>query len=398
MLSLERALEATIEQGSKRSPLGRERVSLSEGAERVLAETVLSPIDLPAHATSAMDGYAFEWTDACCPGSEFAVLGEARPGQGVDSLSPGSSMRIFTGARMPQGADTVVMQEEVERRAGTVRLLGQVRRGQHVRQRGEDLRKGELVLERGTRLNPFQLSLLASVERSELLVCRRPRVVILCTGDELRAPGGNQRTGQLAESNSVGLAALCRRAGAEVSRGPLVPDERLPLEEELMQALRNADLVLTVGGASVGDHDVVRPALEELGARVVVDKIAVKPGKPTLLAELGDRLVLALPGNPTSAQVVFALLGFPLIRALLGQNPVLPEWQSASLESELQHKPGRLSLLRGWVERDRVRILPNQSSGASTSIAWANALVRIPDSCSGMARGERVDVLPWEVL
>lgn len=398
MLSAERALEATIELGRQRAPLGQERVALSAAAGRVLAESVHSPLDLPAHAVSAMDGYALQWTGSSRPASEIAVVGEARTGHIVPDLKAGTCMRIFTGARIPRGADTVVIQEEVDRQHDRVRLRAQPRQGEHVRQKGADLKAGASVLERGTRLNPFQLSLLASLERSEVLVARRPRVVILCTGDELRAPGSKSFGNQLPESNSVGLAALGERAGAEVCRGPLVPDDRTALKRELIQALKTSDLVVTVGGVSVGDHDEVRPALEELGARIVVQKIALKPGKPTLVAELDERLVLALPGNPTSALVVFALLGFPLIRALLGQPEVLPEWQTARIRSNLHHEPGRVSLLRGRVKGDEVDILSNQSSGASTSIAWANALVRIPDSCAGLVRGERVEVLRWEAL
>src|SRR5690606_13304324 len=264
--------------------LPAERIVLQRSVGRILAEQVTSPVDLPTWDYSAMDGYALRSADL---GKEMVlrVAGECRTGHAQATFVPGTCLRIFTGATIPPGVDSIVMQEEVVR-AGEMATFSQIPTpGSHIRRRGEDLAAGDLVIEKGTRLNPYHLGLLASVERSEVLVSRRPRVTILCTGDELRPPGNLIGAGTLAESYSASLAALVEFVGGEAHRGPIVRDERPVLGSEIERQSAACDVIVTVGGVSVGDHDVVRPVLDELGAEILFHKVRIKPGKPVLMAK-----------------------------------------------------------------------------------------------------------------
>jgi molybdopterin molybdotransferase len=379
--------------------VARERLWVGQAAGRVLAESVVSPVAVPAQDYSAMDGYAVHTRDfsGMAPPT-LPVRGECQTGHPSVSVTEGACVRIFTGAAIPAGADAVVMQENVEREGESAVFLKSPLVGENIRRAGEDLKQGDAVLHAGTRLSAFHLGLLASVERTEVLVARRPRATILCTGDELRPPGMMGPPGSLAESNSLALAALAQQVGAWAQRGPLVPDTLPSMMEALEEAAGRSELILTVGGVSVGDHDLVAPALAELGAEVYFHKVRIKPGKPVLFARLGGALVLGLPGNPSSAQVTFALFGVPLLRALQGDEMPVPLLRRARLLSDFRQKPGRLGFYRARLSADGVELYSNQASGATTSTAWADSLALVPADVSDAPAGTELEVLAYNDL
>jgi molybdopterin molybdotransferase len=320
-------------------------------------------------------------------------------------LTRGAALRIFTGAKVPAGADCVVIQENTERVEGGVRLLSAPRPGEHIRKRGEDLAEGQLALRDGTRLGPFQLGLAAALDRGDLLVSQRPRVIVLATGDELRAPGSAGAAETIPESNSVTLAALSTLAGAAVESGARLGDDIERTTDVLLSALERADVVVTIGGMSVGDHDLVRPALARAGVELDFWKVAIQPGKPFAFgrkkarsADAGakraqDSFVLGLPGNPVSAQLTFLLFGLPLLRALQGDRAPLPATFPVELAEPLTRKPGRLGVYRARLEGQRARIAGNQSSGATTSLASADVLLFVKAEATEVAAGTVLDAI-----
>lgn len=396
MLSFDEARERVLRDIA---PLGKERVPLAEALGRVLAEALTATQPMPAFDYSAMDGYAVRSADFSGAGPWLLpVVGESRTGGTPPELAAGAACRIFTGAALPLGADAVVMQEEVERDGDRARFASRPAAGSHVRQRGEDLDVGGLGLAAGTRLGPAQIGLAAAMDRGELPVFVRPRVSILCTGDELRAPGSPARPGSIPESNGQALSAMLRVLGAAPRLLPYVRDDREATLAAVRDALCGADLLLTVGGVSVGEHDLVRPALEAAGASLDFWKVAIRPGKPLVFGRCGATRILGLPGNPVSAQVTFALFGAPLVRMLAGDRKPLPGFRRARLTQAVRQKPGRMSFVRGTLDGDAVTPLPNQASGAPTSMAWADCLLVVPAESEGFAAGAEVSVLALESL
>lgn len=395
MLSFEEA-RARLVSGVSRLPL--ERVSLQQAAGRVLAEEVRAGSALPPFEASAMDGYAVALSSFEGEGPwSLLLVGESRAGAEPPSLVPGTICRIFTGAPLPSGADAVVMQEVTERSGDAVIFRARPRLREHIRPAGEDLAKGAVGLASGTRLGAPQISLAAMLDRSELLVTRRPRVSILATGDELRLPGSPATPASIPESNSVGLATLAAQAGAQVVIAPLCPDEPTRTAEAISEALRGTDLLLTVGGVSVGDHDVVRPALERAGVTLDFWKVAIKPGKPIAVGHSAHGHVLGLPGNPVSALITFALFGVPLLRALQGDARPLPPTSRVPLGTSVQRQAGRLEFVRASLEfRDgEPAVLPlrNQASGAMIALARCDTLAIFPADATSLPEGTRVETL-----
>jgi molybdopterin molybdotransferase len=395
MLSFEEAQRRVL---SGVTPLGSERVPLRDSIGRVLAQRVRARAPFPLFSASAMDGYAVA-TAALRGEAPFtlALVGESRMGGVAPKLVPATTCRIFTGAELPEGADAVVMQEDVSRDGDRVTFKTAPAPGANIRRAGEDLAPGDVALEPGNRVSPFHLALAASLEYTELAVSQRPHVTILCTGDELRAPGEPARPGSIPESNSVGLAALAERAGATVSVAPLLADDDEATTRAVIDGLGRSDLLVTVGGVSVGDHDRVRPALERAGVALEFWKVAIKPGKPLALGRAGRTHVLALPGNPASSLVTFSLFGIPLLRTMQRDSHPLPATAPMPLASAVSRKPGRLEFLRSRLVQDGGQLLvaplANQASGAVTSMGWAEALAMVPADVAELARGEAVQVL-----
>ncbi len=396
MLSFDEALARLL---SLAAPLGRERVALERADGRVLAEDVAAPYPLPRFDHSSMDGYAIATSSLSGqPPFDLRVVGVSAAGAALAELAPGSAMRIYTGARIPPGADAVVMQEDVQRADGAdgarIALASRPEPGAWVRRKGADLDQGRVALARGTRLAPGQVALAAALDRPTLLVQRRPIVTVLGSGDELRAPGEPDREGAVVESNGYFVASAARRAGAVARIAPFMSDELEEATAATASALAGTDVLVTVGGVSVGDRDVVRPALEAAGVAIEFYKVAMKPGKPLTVGRRAETFVLGLPGNPASASLTFLLFGVPLLRALAGERSAVPARRDVTVVGRHRRSPGRTEFVRARLGDDgRAHLLPNQASGAVTSFADADALVVVPSEQGDVEDGARMKVL-----
>ncbi len=380
--------------------LPAERAPLADVGGRVLAADLFSTGPLPAFDHGAMDGYALAVASLAGDGPWLLpVVGESSAGRPARPLEAGAACRIFTGAAIPDGADAVVMQENVLREGDAVRVSARPRVGANIRRRGEDIAEGALAIRAGTRLSAGALALGAMLDRAEATVARRPRVVVVCTGDELRAPGSPPSPATIPESNSGALAALARQAGAEVLVAPLVRDEPDAVDRALRDALADADVLVTVGGVSVGDHDVVRPALERAGVTLDYWRVAIKPGKPLAVGRRGTAHVLGLPGNPASAIVTFAIFGMPLVRALQGDARPIAQLLPVRLAASRKRPADRLELVRCTLDVDAgtlvARAHDNQSSGAATSLASSDGLAFVPAGAGAIDAGALVEFLRW---
>jgi molybdopterin molybdotransferase len=380
--------------------LGSERVPLVRAAGRVLAEDLVARSPLPPFDHSAMDGYAVATADLPAGGPwRLAVAGAGSAGSEPPVLPPGAACRIFTGAPLPARADAVVMQEHVTREGDAIRFDVRPKPAQHVRRAGEDLTAGAVALSAGTRLSAGSLALAAMLDRSEVVVARRPRVIVVCTGDELRAPGDLARPASIPESNSAPLCALARQTGAAVSVAPIVRDDAGATERALREALGSADVLLTVGGVSVGDHDIVRPALERAGVTIDFWRVAIKPGKPLAVGRREAAHVLGLPGNPASAMVTFALFAAPLLRALQGDSRPVPTLFRVPLTEGRRRTPDRLELVRATLEVVGGALCAlcheNQASGAATNLAHSDGIAFLPQGEGKCDAGTLVDFARW---
>ncbi|WP_437281324.1 gephyrin-like molybdotransferase Glp [Sorangium sp. So ce375] len=394
--ALDRLLAAAV-------PVGPERVSLDDAAGRVLAEDIAAADAMPAFDYSAMDGYAVSSADFAGSGPfRLPVRGESAAGRALPALQPGTACRIFTGARLPPGADAIAPQEDAARSGDEITLREAPRAGAWVRRRGADLAEGAVPLRRGARLTPGKVALAAALDRPSVLVARRPVVTVMCSGDELRAPGSPGAAGTIPESNGYFVAATARAAGAAVRVAPFVPDDAARAAEAVSTALRGSDLVVTVGGVSVGDHDVVRPALEAAGVALDFWRVAIKPGKPLAvgraeLSRCGVVHVLGLPGNPASASLTFVLFGVPLLRALQGDAAPRPPRVIVRADGALRRQTGRAEFLRARLDVSSgelvARIAANQASGAVTSFAEADALVLVPADRERIDEGDRLEAI-----
>jgi molybdopterin molybdotransferase len=402
MLTFEQARALLL---ARAKPLGTERLPLSVAERRVLAWPVVAPGDLPPFSYSAMDGYALR-AEALVGSGPFTlpVSGESRTGRAPSALTRGAAARIFTGAELPHGADTIIAQEDVERHLDTITFRAAPRPGQHVRRAGEDLARGGTALERGKRLGAADLALLSSLDVTEVEVALKPRVTVLATGDELRSVGSPPSSGKIPDSLSLPLGALAALAGADVRVAPFVRDDARATEAAVAAALRGTDVLVTIGGVSVGDHDLVRPALEASGVHLDFWKVAIKPGKPIAsgVHVPTGAIVLAVPGNPASALVTFILFGVPLLRALQGDDHPAPRTIRLPLAVPYRKKAGRLEFVRAVLDDGPsgpfVRPLDNQASGALTSLAWSTALAMIPAEAEELAAGASVEVLRFQDL
>lgn len=381
--------------------VSNERVTLGDASGRVTTEDLIAPGPLPSFDHSAMDGYAIAAADLGERGPwTLPVVGESRAGYEPPALAPGTAFRIFTGAPIPPGADCVVMQEHATREGGAVRFSARPKLGQHVRRAGEDLERGALAVPAGTRLTPGALALAAMLDRAEIVVARRPRVTIVCTGDEVRAPGSPRLPASIPESNSAPLAAFARQAGACVRIAPIVRDDQDATRGAIEQALDGTDVLLTVGGVSVGDHDFVRPSLELAGVTLDYWKVAIKPGKPIAVGQSATAHVLGLPGNPASALVTFVVFGMPLLRAMQGDAHPCPMPLVARLAPPgRKRSPERLELVRAKLRVDRdglvAHVHDNQSSGAATSLADSDGIALIAPGDGELGPGAFVSCVRW---
>ncbi|HXK15957.1 MAG TPA: gephyrin-like molybdotransferase Glp [Gaiellaceae bacterium] len=387
LLSIDEALALVLEWVQ---PLEGEDVPVARAAGRVVAEPALAVTDLPPFDSSAMDGYAVRAADT--PGS-LTVVGHSAAGKPESrELGAGEAIVISTGAVVPAGADAVV---PVERTSGEVEVEG-VRPGENVRPRGGDARTGEVIVERGDVLRPAQLGALAAAGVVLVRCARRPRVSVLATGSELRAPGEQLAPGEIYESNSVLLAAQLESAGAEVTVLHSVGDDEGATRAALERGL-DSDVLVTSGGVSVGPHDLVRGALAELGAEEVFWRVAVRPGKPIAFAVRGGTLVFGLPGNPVSSLVGFELFVRPALLALQGARDPGPAYLPGRLGATLQRNEHRDDLVRARtrIEDGAVVLEPltGQESHMIVRSASASALVLVPRGSGALADGAQVSYL-----
>jgi molybdopterin molybdotransferase len=381
-------------------PLGTQSAPIDQAHGRVLVEPIDAVRDQPPFDSSAMDGWAVRGADAASASVVLDIAGESAAGRGYEGVvQPGQAVRIFTGAAIPAGADAVVIQENAERLGGQVRL-GPIEGGpDNIRPRGGDFRAGDRLLDAGVRLDAWRLSLAAASGCGTLLVARRPRVAVLSTGEELVRPPQAPGPWQIYESGSLAICALIEAWGGLPTRLDVARDT----EEAVIEAVAGveADLIVTVGGASVGDYDIVKPALGRLGLRMVVETVNIRPGKPTWFGTLEDeRMVLGLPGNPASALVCAELFLKPLVRAMLGADPE-PRFLPARLLSPLKANGARVHLMRALLDHAddgalTVRPLADQDSSLVTVFAQADGLLRRPAGAPAAGVGAIVEVLKLE--
>jgi len=370
--------------------LPTETVSLVDAAGRWVAEDVVARRTQPAADLSMMDGYAIRFADMPGP---WVVTGESRAGAGFAGLlGAAEAVRIFTGAPVPEGADAILIQEEAVRDGNRLRLSGEgpPRIGSSIRALGSDFSVGDILAARGSLLTPGKIAAAAVGGHGQLTVRRKPRITIISTGDELVPPEGAATGVMLPASNGAMLRAQIGSA-AEVRDAGIVPDRLDALVEAFRSA--DADIIVTTGGASVGDHDLVRPALTEAGAELDFWRIAMRPGKPLFAGRLGDAIVLGLPGNPVSAFVTAKLFLLPLIARLSGAGSPIPPSEPATLAAPLPAVGNRDDYVRAILSSGRVTALANQDSGALSALALANALIVRPAGAPLATAGETVNIL-----
>lgn len=378
------------------TPLPKEIIGLDAALGRILAEDVSAKRDQPPFPASAMDGYAVRAGDA----SRLRMIGTSSAGHAFRKrIRPGEAVRIFTGAPVPAGADTIVIQEDTEREGDDVIIHENPKPGQYVRPRGLDFKRGEILLKAGTILGPREIGLAAAMNRPQLAVRRLARVAIFTTGDELVLPGGRARADQITSSNSSALSAFVRHFGGVPFDLGIIPDTLAATMRAIRKAA-GADILVTTGGASVGDHDFIHDALTQSGVKLEFWKIAMRPGKPFMFARRSRQRVLGLPGNPVSALVCSRLFVKPLLDALAGRPPEQP-LVAARLGAALPANDQRQDYLRATLSRNSGEELlatpfPRQDSSMQRILASAQCLiVRVPFAPAAEA-GDKIDVLPLD--
>lgn len=387
-------------------PLSALELTLLDAHGCVLAEDVSAPHPLPPFDNSAMDGYAVRAVDVTTASEAspvtLPVVGDIAAGSVTPySVQPGLCVRIMTGAPMPPGADAVVPQEWTDEGLAQVAIRQPVEVGRHVRRAGEDVVPGTVVLTAGTHLGATQVGLLAAVGRDRVLARPRPRVVVLSTGSELVDPGQPLTPGKIPDANSTLLTAAAHEAGAMAYRVGIVPDDPRQLLDTLEDQLIRADLVLTSGGVSVGAHDVVKDALGRLGT-VAFDRVAMQPGMPQGFGRIGPDATpfFGLPGNPVSAYVSFEVFVRPVLRRMLGVEPISRPMVRARLTGPLTSPPGKRTFARAWLSVDEGKYVVEPVGGSGShliaSLSAANALVVVPESTTALEAGVTVEAMMLE--
>lgn len=371
MISVEDALTRCL---ALVTPLAAESVPLRQAVGRMMADAALATRDQPPFAASAMDGYAVQGTPAA--GDRFAVAGQAQAGSAFDgTLGPGQAVRIFTGAPVPDGADRVIIQEDVTADAAGFTLNRNADIARHIRPQGQDFKAGEGLTPR--RIAPHDLALLASMNIPHVQVHRRPVVAIIATGDELVMPGEIPGPGQIVCSNSFAIAALVESEGGTARILPIARDTPEHLTAVLMLA-RDADLIVTIGGASVGDHDLVGPVATSLGLERAFWKIAMRPGKPLMAGRVMGVAILGLPGNPVSSIVCAHLFVLPMVRAMQGRPDVVPVVYHGTLGADVEAAGPRAHYMRARLKDGVVTPFDRQDSALIRILTEANALLIRP--------------------
>ncbi|MEL7481972.1 MAG: gephyrin-like molybdotransferase Glp [Pseudomonadota bacterium] len=377
---------------SNRPVLAEERVALEACLGRTLAEDVIAKVTVPPLDTSAMDGYAVRFKDARSIGAKLQVIGEVAAGSpNTLTTGEGEAVRVFTGTPMPIGADHVLIQEHAAVDGELVTVASPQKEPRHIRKAGGDFLKGDTVLNRGTRLTAAHIGLAAAANHGSLSVHCRPRVAVLTTGSELRPPGSALSDGQIAESNSYTLSRMLEALGSDVVRLGAAPDTEPSIEAKILEA-SETNIILTVGGASVGKHDLVRTVFSKLGGKFVFQRIAVRPGKPTWFGTLGEQKVLGLPGNPTAAYVMASLL----LKGLVSGATALA-FTDAFLVAPLPANGPRETFVRGRLElkngHARAYSLKDQDTSRVQALTSTNCLIHRPENDKEKSEGDLIQIV-----
>ena len=377
-----------------------ERVALAGAAGRILAHDLIATINLPPHANSAVDGYAVAHADLLQDRETvLPVTGRAAAGHPLGRLArPGEAIRIFTGAPMPAGTDTVMMQEDCIVEDGRVRLRPGIKKGANRRHAGEDVAEGAIALGAGQRLRPADIGLAAALGQSELVVFRPLRVALMSTGDEVRDPGGPLPSGAIYDANRFMLAALLKGLGCVVDDFGIRPDREAALVDTLAAASVEHDLIVTSGGVSTGEEDHVKTAIERLGS-LHFWRLAIKPGRPVALGQIGGVPLIGLPGNPVAVIVTFVVLARPLVLQLAGAAASAPRLFQVRAGFAYRKKPGRREYLRASLERDSGALIavkyPRDGAGILSSIVRSEGLVILEETVGELSPGTPVYFLPF---
>jgi len=382
-----------------------ERVAVRSALDRTLAKDVYSTVNVPAHTNSAMDGYALRSADLPADGSRatLKVIGTAWAGRPYHGSAKGKQcVRIMTGAKMPDGLDTVIMQEQVECVDDTILIGSGHKPGQNVRQAGEDLAVGAVAVSAGTRIDPAELGLFASLGVAEVEVARRLRVAFFSTGDELRSIGEPLAEGEIYDSNRYTLHGMLTRLGVELLDMGVIADQREAIGDAFRRAASMADVIITTGGVSVGEADYVKEILAETGT-VDFWKLAIKPGRPLAFGTVRDAFFFGLPGNPVAVMVTFYEFVQPALRRMMGQQGLRPARFRVPCRSRLKKRPGRMEFQRGLLQvADNGSLSVSrtgaQGSGMLSSMSSANCFIILPTDSGSVEPGDMVDVEPFEGL
>lgn len=376
-------------------PIGTEDVGLDEASGRVLAAPVRAMVDAPPRNVSAMDGFAVRSADLAAFPARLKLIGQSFAGRGFEGrVGPGECVRIFTGAPVPDGADRVVIQENARRDEGDV-LIGAPGQARHVREQGTDFSEGETLLPAGRRVDYRALVAAAGADVDRLCVWKRPRVMLLATGDELTEPGSARSfPGCIPESISFGVMALARDWGANPVGRTRLPDRLAQMQAAAATAAGQADLVVVTGGASVGEKDFAMQMFEPLGLQLLFSRVAMRPGKPVWLGRAGKTLVLGLPGNPTSALVTARLFLAPLVTGLVGRDPGdALRWRMVPVSQPLSACDDRETFVRARWTGQAAQPVSNQDSGAQKALAGSDLLLRRPTGDAAIGAGTLVSAL-----
>src|SRR5574341_385823 len=398
LTSLEDALRTVL---GAAQPLGVEKVGLLDALGRVLGEDIIAARDNPPWDNSAMDGFAVRWEDirqehAITKPVELAVVEDVPAGKmPVQAVGPGQAIRIMTGAPIPKGADTVVKVEETESAANRGRIFKQEVRGANIRPQGEDVKRGECIIARGAHLRPAEVGMLAILARSFVLVCQRPRVAILSTGDELGDLGERFSEDKIINSNSYGIAAAVQDAGGIPFLLGIARDNPAALKEKISHGL-TADILVLSGGVSMGDYDFTKAVFRDLGAEMHFWKLAIRPGQPLAFGKIQGKLACGLPGKPVSSMVTFEQLVRPAMLKMSGHRSYGRPLVHAVFQEKFSKRTDRRHFLRGVLTREdgvfKVRTTGDQGSGILTSMVKANCLIDVPVEVERLNPGDLVTV------
>ncbi len=380
-----------------------EKVNLYDALGRVLAESVMSPIDLPYHNNASMDGYAVASSDIN-PDHPFSLnlIGTSWAGRPYEgNILPGQCVRIFTGGVLPESLDTVVMQEHVQRIGETVHFPAKIQALQHVRIAGEDIPENALLITAPKRLSAIDLGLLASAGIYQVNVKRKIKIAFLSTGDELTPLGQALTPGNIYDSNRYMLSALLKEEAFSTTDLGVVPDDKDQLENLLIAVAETHDAIITTGGASVGEADFIQEILDTIG-QVELWKIAVKPGKPLAFGSIGACRLFGLPGNPVSVVLAFQRIVIPGLRFMAGLSPEKPLQLTAICLESIKKVPGRIEFMRGVLSqsdngKNQVRSAGKQGSHILSSMSQANCFIVLPSDSDGIKKGDKVAVEPFSI-